>query len=91
MLALLTVRLHLTTGEAFCMRAVDVFVRGGTEVYMERMEGLNQWSDLLAAVHSPEHRGAATHLTRVFVNELVRTWLRPAERRPEAEETTGSG
>ena len=70
-------------GERFCAVMADTFVRGGSEVYIERTQGVNPWNDLFAALGHPSHREVGAHMTRSFVNELMCTWLhptRPADR-----------
>jgi hypothetical protein len=51
-------------------------VREGTEVYMEKLEGTNSWADLLAAIGQGCNSAVMGDLTRVFVHELVNSYLR---------------
>ncbi len=43
---------------------------------MEKLEGTNTWADLLAAIGQGQNSAVMGGLTRVFVHELVNSYLR---------------
>ena len=69
-------------GQQLTQRGITAFVRGGTEVYMNKLEGTNSWADMLEAISRPGNGAAADRMTRVFVREMVTSYFR---RSPEDE------
>lgn len=55
--------------------SIRTFVREGTEVYMDKLEGTNTWADLLATIGQGRNSAVMGGLTRVFVHELVNSYL----------------
>jgi len=43
---------------------------------MDKLEGTNSWADLLAAIGQGRNSAVMGDLTRVFVHELVNSYLR---------------
>lgn len=62
-------------GQQLTTSSIRTFVREGTEVYMEKLEGTNTWADLLAAIGQGRNSAVMGGLTRVFVHELVNSYL----------------
>lgn len=80
------VLLHTTgtrEGQQLTQSSIRTFVREGTEVYMDKLEGTNSWADMLDAVSRPGNGAVADRLTRVFVREMVTSYFR----RPREPET----
>ena len=81
-----TVLLHFAgtrEGQQLTQSSIRTFVREGTEVYMDKLEGTNSWADMLEAVSRPGNGAVADRLTRVFVREMVTSYFR----RPREPET----
>ena len=70
-------------GQQLTQSSIRTFVREGTEVYMDKLEGTNSWADMLEAVSCPGNSAVADRLTRIFVREMVTSYFR----RPREPET----
>ena len=65
-------------GQQLTQRGITAFVRGGTEVYMDKLEGTNSYADMLEAISRPGNGAVADRMTRVFVREMVTSYFRRA-------------
>ncbi len=63
-------------GQQLTTSSIRTFVREGTEVYMDSLEGTNSWADLLAAIGQGRNGDVMDRMTRVFVREMVHSYFR---------------
>lgn len=63
-------------GQQLTQSSIRTFVREGTEVYMDKLEGTNSWADMLDAMGRPGNGAVADRMTRVFVREMITAYFR---------------
>lgn len=64
--------------------SIRTFVREGTSVYMDKLEGTNSYADMLEAITRPGNGPVADRLTKIFVREMVTSYFHKPKREEDS-------
>ena len=71
-------------GQQLTQSSIRTFVREGTSVYMDKLEGTNSYADMLEAISRPGNGAVAEHLTKVFVREMITSYFQKPSKDSES-------